>query len=100
MGGGRRCPNDCAAVQGLWLTRCVSRNVTLAHATWSKVHSNSFDAGWRPFAPAGNLTLALDMNLGDRKVGRDVGVAGCRNVGNCRGRDHQLPCSARSRRRR
>lgn len=66
---GRRCPNDCAGVQGLWLTRCVANaNVTLAHATWSKVHSNSLDAGWRPFAPPSNLTIALDMNLGDKKL--------------------------------
>ena len=68
MGSGRRCPNDCAAVQGLWLTHCLSRNVTLAHATWSKVHSNSFDAGWRLFAPPSNLTVVLDMNLGDKKL--------------------------------
>jgi hypothetical protein len=68
-GGGRRnCPNDCAGVQGLWLTRCVAQNVTLAHATWSKVHSNSFDNGWRPFAPPSNLTLVLDLNLGDKKL--------------------------------
>ena len=68
MSGGRRCPNDCAAVQGLWLTRCLRRNVTLAHATWSKVHANSLDAGWRPFAPPANLTVVLDMNLGDKKL--------------------------------
>ena len=67
MGDGK-CPNDCAAVQGLWLTRCVSRNVTLAHATWTKVHSNSLDSGWRPFAPPSNLTVVLDMNLGDKKL--------------------------------
>ena len=66
MGRGRRCPNDCAAVQGHWLTRCLTRNVTLAHATWSKVHSNSLDNGWRPFAPPSNLTVVLDMNLGDK----------------------------------
>ena len=90
---GQRCANDCAAVQGLWLARCATdatattdsdpgrsgrsishdghaslRNVTLAHATWSKVHSNSFDNGWRPFAPPSNLTVVLDMNLGDAKL--------------------------------
>ena len=68
MGGGKRCPNDCAAVQGLWLNKCVRYNVTLAHATWSKVHSNSFDNGWRPFAPPSNLSVVLDMNLGDKKL--------------------------------
>ena len=68
MGSERRCPNDCAAVQGLWLTRCVNRSVTIAHATWSKVHSNAADNGWRPFAPPSNLTVVLDMNLGDKKL--------------------------------
>ena len=76
--GVRRCPNDCAAVQGAWLTQCakmdgiIGRNVTLAHATWTKVHSNSADNGWRPFAPPANLTVVLDMNLGDKKLRRDV----------------------------
>ena len=70
----RHCPNDCAAVQGAWLTRCAAphTNVTLAHATWSKIHSNSADNGWRPFAPPANLTVVLDMNLGDKKVRQDV----------------------------
>ena len=69
--GSRRCPNDCAAVQGLWLRKCAGSvdNVTLAHATWSKVHSNSYDGGWRPFAPpSANLTAVLDMNLSDKKL--------------------------------
>lgn len=65
---GRKCPNDCAAIQGLWLNHCLRRNVTLAHATWSKVHSNSLDNGWRPFAPPSNLSVVLDMNLGDKKL--------------------------------
>ena len=58
------------AVQALWLTRCAPPDgrVLLAHATWTKVHSNAADAGWRPFARPSNLTLALDMNLGDRKL--------------------------------
>ena len=76
MPGARRCPNECAAVQGHWLTRCArdgGNNVTLAHATWTKVHSNSHDHGWRPFAPPSNLTLALDMNLGDKKL-RELGA--------------------------
>jgi hypothetical protein len=70
----RRCPNDCAAVQGAWLTRCAAShaNVTLAHATWTKIHSHSVDNGWRPFAPPSNLTVVLDMNLGDKKVRQDV----------------------------
>ena len=68
----RRCPNDCAAVQGAWLGRCTSGNVTLAHATWTKVHSNSADNGWRPFAPPANLSVVLDMNLGDKKLKRDL----------------------------
>jgi len=68
LGSVRRCPNDCAALQGLWASRCLSRNVTLAHATWTKVHPNSADGGWRPFAPPSNLTVALDMNLGDRRL--------------------------------
>jgi hypothetical protein len=38
-GGLEKCPNDCAGVQGAWLTKCLTRNVTLAHATWTKVHS-------------------------------------------------------------
>lgn len=65
----------CAVVQGLWLTQCGRGNVTLAHATWSKVHSMSLDGGWRPFAPPGNLTLALDMNLGDKKLRRAAGAS-------------------------
>jgi hypothetical protein len=69
--GQKKCPNDCAAVQGMWLTKCSSQNVTLAHATWTKVHSNSLDNGWRPFAPPSNLTLVLDMNLGDKKLRED-----------------------------
>ncbi len=68
MGDGRRCLNDCAGVQGHFLARCVKENVTLAHATWSKVHSNALDNGWRPFAAPSNLTLVLDMNLGDKKA--------------------------------
>ena len=78
MASAKKCPNDCAAVQGHWLTKCAAasnspRNVTLAHATWSKVHSNSFDNGWRPFAPPSNLTIVLDMNLGDKKL-RELGA--------------------------
>lgn len=49
--------------------------MTLAHATWTKVHSNSADDGWRPFAPPANLTVALDMNLGDKKIRNDVRAA-------------------------
>jgi hypothetical protein len=120
---GRRaasCPNDYSAVHGLWLRRCLSTPVTLAHLTWTKVHagprlvcivrsirprrpslapaaaavaarrellavadarglpmitqvhSNAADDGWRPFASPSNLTLALDMNLGDKKIRRNT----------------------------
>ena len=71
---GKRCANDCAAVQGLWMLQCARATphllpyVLLAHATWSKVHSNALDGGWRPFAAPGNLTVALDLNLGDKKI--------------------------------
>lgn len=58
-GGGRGrarsanvCTNDYAGVQGHWLSRCADEPITLAHLTWSKVHSNAADNGWRPFAAA------------------------------------------------
>ncbi|KAL1522835.1 hypothetical protein AB1Y20_017804 [Prymnesium parvum] len=66
------CSNDYSAVQGRFLSKCVVAQVTLAHLTWTKVHSNAADSGWRPFAPPSNLTLALDMNLGDKKLRKDL----------------------------
>lgn len=44
-------------------------------ATWTKVHSLAPDNGWRPFARPSNLSVALDMNLGDKKLRLDRGGA-------------------------
>jgi len=43
----------------------------LSQATWTKVHSLAADNGWRPFARASNLSVAVDMNLGDKKLKLD-----------------------------
>ena len=72
---GLDCANDYSAVQGLWCAHCVHAPVTLAHLTWTKVHSNAADRGWRPFAAPSNTTLVLDMNLRDRKIRTNVSGA-------------------------
>ncbi|KAL3930434.1 MAG: hypothetical protein SGPRY_001539, partial [Prymnesium sp.] len=71
----RGCTNDYSASQGLLVAKCVEKQITLAHLTWTKVHSNAADSGWRPFAPPSNLTLALDMNLADKKLRKDIPAA-------------------------
>ena len=63
-----RCGADCSTMQGAFVTSCVHEPTLLAHATWTKVHSLAPDRGWRPFAPASNLTLALDVNLADKRL--------------------------------
>lgn len=80
-----RCAADCAATQGHFVSRCASRiagggRLTLAHETWTKMHSLSPEQpGWRPFALPGNLTMALNMNLADHK-NRDRGIEAWRAV--------------------
>lgn len=65
------------------MSRCADRlpggRLLLAHETWTKVHTLAPDRGWRPFAPAGNLTVVLNMNLADRRV-RALGEAAWRTA--------------------